>query len=116
MLKIWFYIASAKGKGCIRSRAEERRYREGLFKAAAGELAEIREYVCREGRVYFVVECEDRETVKSIVRKANSGFGKYKKLTGEYVHFDRTEPELLRDCQKYKTIKQQFFNAFYIAE
>ncbi len=116
MLKDWFYGVSAGGKGFIRNRAEERRYKEALYRAAEREFGVVKEYSCREGRVFFVVSCQDAETVKSIVKRVNAGYGKYKRFAGEGICFDKKEPELLKNQQQYSTIKQQFFNSFYIAE
>lgn len=111
-----FCTVTAGRKGFIRNVAEERRYKDALFRMAGKEMADIVEYACLEGKMYFVINCSDMEAVRRIVKAANASYGKYKKLIREEIDFDPLRTELLKEVHQYNMVKQQFFNTFYIAE
>jgi len=116
MAMIWFCSIKAGGKGFIRNKAEERRYKEALFRMSEKELAKVMEYSCHEGKMLFVIECQDRGSLKRIIKNTNASYGKYMKFMGEDISFDAADLRLLKKDNVYVSIKQQFFNTFYVAE
>ena len=112
----WLCTVSAGGKGFIRNRAEEKRYRDMLFRKAKKEMVCITDYICREGKIYVIISADDSSCVRRIINSANAGYGKYKKLILENVCFDPQTPVPLIKIQDYSAVKQQIFNTFYVAE
>ncbi len=116
MTKSWFCQITAGNKGFIYNSAQEHRYREAMFRMAEKEKAEIPEYVCREGKIFVVICCDDEASVHKIIKAANASFGKYLKMAGKNVNFHVKGPEFIKGIQEYVTIRQRFFYSFYVAE
>ncbi len=115
-MKYWLFTVTAEKKGFIRSPAEEKRYRDVLFRKAEKEMVDITDYVCREGKIFVIMTTAELANARKIINTANASFGKYKKLMLENICFDPVKPEFLGDVHQYTAVKQQIFNTFYVAE
>lgn len=116
MTKNWFCQITAGNRGFICNSAQEHRYREALFRIAKKENADIPEYICREGKILFIICCENKEIVNKIIKFTNASYGKHIKMMGHRVIFDAKKPELIQKIHDYARIREKYFCAFYVAE
>lgn len=114
----WGWLCKVSGKtSCILTDPSDiRRYRNGLQKAAWHEMAELQEFVCRNGVAYAILSNTDRMGVRKILRSANAGYGKYRYFAGKQADFAKCEPVPIRTLCERSEIIGKFFYIFHVAD